>query len=155
MREGGRYGLRHGDQAILRGAEAHGFDTELWTLPRIAEVIWRLTGVSYHPLARAVAAARPRLEPTTRARSATGRGDDAIAGWRADHRPRVKTGTDPPRMELLCRRIRRRPGPPCGVAAARPLAERALAIRERVLGPDHPDTATARANLEILRRELE
>jgi len=34
-----------------------------------------------------------------------------------------------------------------GLAAARPLLERALAIRERVLGPDHPDTALARANL--------
>ncbi len=27
------------------------------------------------------------------------------------------------------------------LAAARPYYERALAIRERVLGPDHPDTA--------------
>jgi hypothetical protein len=34
--------------------------------------------------------------------------------------------------------------------AARPLFERALAIRERVLGPDHPDTvATRRAFAEI------
>jgi transposase len=37
------------EQALLAGAEAHGFDTDLWTLPRVAEVIWRLTGVSYHP----------------------------------------------------------------------------------------------------------
>ena len=35
-------------------------------------------------------------------------------------------------------------------AAARPLLERALAIRERVLGPDHPDTvATRRALAEL------
>ena len=35
-------------------------------------------------------------------------------------------------------------------AAARPLFERALAIRERVLGPDHPDTvATRRALAEL------
>src|SRR5207253_731311 len=34
--------------------------------------------------------------------------------------------------------------------AARPLFERALAIRERVLGPDHPDTAATRRALEEL-----
>jgi tetratricopeptide (TPR) repeat protein len=33
------------------------------------------------------------------------------------------------------------------LAAARPLYERALAIRERVLGPDHPDTASSLNNL--------
>jgi len=36
------------------------------------------------------------------------------------------------------------------LAAARPLFERALAIRERVLGPDHPDTATSLNNLAWL-----
>jgi tetratricopeptide (TPR) repeat protein len=35
-------------------------------------------------------------------------------------------------------------------AAARPWYERALAIRERVLGPDHPDTATSLNNLAWL-----
>ena len=39
-------------------------------------------------------------------------------------------------------------------AAARPLLERALAICERTLGPDHPDTASVRANLRALRRKL-
>jgi len=37
------------------------------------------------------------------------------------------------------------------LAAASPLLERALATYERVLGTDHPDTATARANLGSLR----
>ena len=35
-------------------------------------------------------------------------------------------------------------------AAARPLFERALAIREKALGPEHPDTATSLATLAIL-----
>ena len=39
------------------------------------------------------------------------------------------------------------PGRPCG---ARPLFERALAIREKVLGPEHPDTATSLNNLALL-----
>lgn len=38
-------------------------------------------------------------------------------------------------------------------AAARPLYERALAIRERTLGPDHPDTRIIRNNLTNLNTE--
>ena len=37
-------------------------------------------------------------------------------------------------------------------AEARPLYERALAIREKVLGAEHPDTATSLNNLAILLR---
>lgn len=37
------------DAALRRGARAHGFPTELWTLPRIAQVIRTQTGVRYHP----------------------------------------------------------------------------------------------------------
>jgi len=33
------------DRALRRGARAHGFDGDRWTLPRIATVIERLTGV--------------------------------------------------------------------------------------------------------------
>jgi tetratricopeptide (TPR) repeat protein len=35
-------------------------------------------------------------------------------------------------------------------AGARPLYERALAIREKALGPEHPDTATSLNNLALL-----
>lgn len=37
-------------------------------------------------------------------------------------------------------------------AAAEPLYQRALKIRERALGPDHPDTATSLNNLAELYR---
>ncbi|NJK81964.1 MAG: tetratricopeptide repeat protein, partial [Chloroflexaceae bacterium] len=37
-------------------------------------------------------------------------------------------------------------------AAARPLSERALAIKEQVLGPTHPDTALSLNNLAGLLR---
>jgi len=36
------------------------------------------------------------------------------------------------------------------LAGARPLLERALAIREKALGPEHPATATVRNNLASL-----
>lgn len=35
--------------ALRQGARAHGFGTDLWTLPRVAAVIERLTGMQYHP----------------------------------------------------------------------------------------------------------
>ena len=37
------------EKALRRGPRASGFATEIWTLPRISEVIATLTGVSYHP----------------------------------------------------------------------------------------------------------
>ena len=36
-------------KALRRGPRASGFATDVWTLPRITEVIATLTGVSYHP----------------------------------------------------------------------------------------------------------
>jgi len=36
-------------KALRQGARAHRFDTDLWTLPRVAMVIERVTGVRYHP----------------------------------------------------------------------------------------------------------
>jgi transposase len=37
------------DEALRQGAQAHGFGTDLWPLPRVAAVIERITGVHYHP----------------------------------------------------------------------------------------------------------
>jgi len=41
--------LRKVEQALWLGARANGFDTDLWTLPRVALVLERVTGVHYHP----------------------------------------------------------------------------------------------------------
>ena len=41
--------LRKVEQALRQGARANGFDTDLWTLPRVALVMERVTGVHYHP----------------------------------------------------------------------------------------------------------
>ena len=35
--------------ALLEGPVAHGYKTQLWTLPRVAGLIEKLTGVRYHP----------------------------------------------------------------------------------------------------------
>lgn len=40
---------QHLEKALLQGAQADGFLNELWTLPRVAELIQRQTGVRLHP----------------------------------------------------------------------------------------------------------
>jgi transposase len=35
--------------ALRQGPEAHGFATNLWTLPRVALVVARVAGTKYHP----------------------------------------------------------------------------------------------------------
>ena len=37
------------EKELLRGATAHGYATDLWSLPRVAQLISSVTGVSYHP----------------------------------------------------------------------------------------------------------
>jgi len=41
--------LRRVQAALRKGARAHSFSADLWTLPRVATVIKRITGVRYHP----------------------------------------------------------------------------------------------------------
>jgi transposase len=44
-----RQQLRHVETVLRQGARTHRFGTDLWTLPRVARVIERVTGVHYHP----------------------------------------------------------------------------------------------------------
>ena len=37
------------EKELLRGAIAHGYSADLWTLQRVAKLISSLTGVDYHP----------------------------------------------------------------------------------------------------------
>jgi transposase len=80
------------ERALLAGAVAQGFDTDLWTLPRVAEVIWRLTGVSYHPGHVWWLLRRHHWSPQRPARRAAERDEQEIARWRAEEWPRIKGG---------------------------------------------------------------
>ena len=78
------------EQALLEGPLAFGYRTELWTLPRVAELIQRITGVRYHPghVWRVMRQLGWSLQkPTTRARE---RDDEAIARWVKSTWPAVK-----------------------------------------------------------------
>jgi transposase len=78
------------EKALLRGAQAHGFSSELWTLERVAEVIERVADVRYHPghVWRVLRSLGWSLQkPTTRARE---RDEVEIARWTKVEWPRLK-----------------------------------------------------------------
>ncbi len=82
--------LPHIEAALREGPRAHGFPTNLWTLPRVARLIRDLTGVQYHPghVWRLLGALNWTLQrPATRARE---RNDAAIESWKATRWPAVK-----------------------------------------------------------------
>jgi transposase len=78
------------EAALCRGASAHGFATELWTLPRVARVIARETGVGYHPghVWRILRALHWTLQRP--ARRAAERDEAAIRQWVRERWPTVK-----------------------------------------------------------------
>jgi transposase len=81
------------EQALLQGAKANGFATDLWTLERVAVVITQLTGVRYHP-GHVWVILRRRLGWTLQRpeRRASERDEEAIARWVAHEWPRIKKG---------------------------------------------------------------
>jgi transposase len=81
------------EQALLAGAMANGFDTDLWTLERVAVVITQLTGVRHHP-GHVWSILRHRLGWTLQRpeRRASERDEEAIARWVAHEWPRIKKG---------------------------------------------------------------
>ena len=75
---------------LLAGAPAQGYETDLWTLKRIAQVIWRQFGVTYH--AGHVWKVLGQLgwscqRPQRKARE---RNEDAIRRWVRYRWPRIK-----------------------------------------------------------------
>lgn len=84
--------LKQVEKALLEGAHSHGFGSDLWTLARVAEVIKRETGVSYHPghVWRVLRAMGWSLQKP--ARRAAERDEEAIATWLKETWPEVKRG---------------------------------------------------------------
>ena len=82
------------DQALRRGAQAHGFDTNLWTLARVARVIETLTGVQYHAghVWRVLRSLHWTLQrPAKRARE---RNEASVRQWVAERWPAIKKTPD-------------------------------------------------------------
>lgn len=83
------------ESVLLKGAMAAGFPTDLWTLPRVAQVIEREFGVKYSPghvwyILRDMGWSCQK--PERRARE---RDEKAIATWRKDKWAEVKKSPAP------------------------------------------------------------
>ena len=88
---------RRVERALGQGALAHGFDSDLWTLQRVALVIERLTGVRHHPshvwrLLRVMGWTLQRPQ-----RRASERDEEAIARWVKTDWPRIRQNRTPAR----------------------------------------------------------
>jgi transposase len=84
------------EQALLEGALAHGFATDVWTLERIALVIQGLTGVALStPSTWRLLRGRLGWTVQRPTRQAKERDEQAIQHWVAHEWPRIKKG--PPR----------------------------------------------------------
>ncbi len=78
------------ERALLRGAQAAGFPTDLWTCPRVAQLIQQRFGVRYHPdhVCRLLHALG--FSPQKPARRALERDEAAIANWVQREWPAIK-----------------------------------------------------------------
>jgi transposase len=77
-------------QLLARGAQSFGFQGDLWTLPRVAAVIRREFGVTYHPsqVSRILKIGGwSRQKPLRRA---TQRNEEAIQRWKEERWPVIK-----------------------------------------------------------------
>jgi transposase len=75
---------------LARGAHAHGFRGEVWTCERVAQVIRKEFGVSYHPahVSRLVRALGLSLQKPMR--RANQRDEEAIERWKKERWPKLK-----------------------------------------------------------------
>lgn len=77
-------------QLLQRGAEAWGFQGQVWTQPRVAEVVRREFGVSYHPSQLGVILRGFRWSRQKPMRRAAQRDEAAIKRWKEERWPEVK-----------------------------------------------------------------
>jgi transposase len=79
-------------ELLAQGAQAHGFRGDVWTCERVAIVIRKEFGVSYHPahVSRLLKALRQSLQKPQR--RAEQRDEEAIENWKEKKWPSLKKG---------------------------------------------------------------
>ena len=82
-------------QVLLRGAHVLGYQTELWTLERIAQIIWQEFHVRYHPNALWPLLRRMGWSCQKPERRSCQRDERAIAHWKRYRWPHIKKGDAP------------------------------------------------------------
>jgi transposase len=82
--------------ALTEGPTAHGYDTEFWTLERIADLIEKMTGVKYHHCYVWVLLTKLGWSHQKPEKAARQRDEDAIAYWKYETWPQIKKGRKRP-----------------------------------------------------------
>jgi transposase len=77
-------------ELLARGALAHGFRGEVWTCERVANVIQKEFGVSYHPAHVSRLLKKLRLSLQKPQRQANQRDEEAIERWKEERWPELK-----------------------------------------------------------------
>lgn len=78
------------EKLLLKGAKAAGFPTDLWTCPRVAQLIWDRFGVDYHVDHVGRLLHSLGFSPQKPTRRAVERDEQAIQRWVKADWPRVK-----------------------------------------------------------------
>ena len=78
------------EQWLLKGAQAVGFPTDLWTCPRVAQLIRERLGVSYHVDHVCRVLHGLGWSPQRPSRRAIERDESAIQNWICAEWPRIK-----------------------------------------------------------------
>lgn len=82
--------LRRLERELRRGAFVHGYAGDYWTLDRIAQLIWQLFAVRYHPSGVWHVLRRMDWSCQRPQRRPFGRDDAAVADWRRYAWPQIK-----------------------------------------------------------------
>ena len=82
--------LRSVEAALRKGSVHHGFRGDLWTLPRVATIIERITQVKYHPghVWKVLGAIDWTVQKPER--QANERSEEKVAYWKTVRWPEVK-----------------------------------------------------------------
>lgn len=82
--------LQHLERELERGAYAHGYAEDYWTLERVAHLIWELFGERYHPSGVWHLLHRLGWSCQKAQRLALQRDDEAVVQWKRKIWPRIK-----------------------------------------------------------------
>lgn len=77
-------------QWLAQKPTAHGFPTDLWTARRVADLIRRRFGISFHPNYLRAWLTQRGYSPQRPTRRPRQRNDEVIAGWVANDWPRIQ-----------------------------------------------------------------
>ncbi len=81
------------EKALDQGAYTFGYVGDYWTLDRIAQVIWQLFEVRYHPSAVWHVLDRMGWSNQRQQRRALHRDEEAIVEWKQEGLPEIKKGS--------------------------------------------------------------